>query len=174
MCLHIHAHTYVLSVKVLRLYSHLHNDCLFFKHFLANILNYVYTNAENKDQTGAFWVRNSNWRFLYGDKKYCNYANESMHTLYTSIPHARTHTHAYANAHTLYVYVHTNTYIHTYIHTYMYVRFCIIRLYFHYIIRLYFHYIIRLYFHYIIRLYFHYIIRLYFHFDISKLPPQKT
>jgi hypothetical protein len=46
-------------------YSHFHNDCLFFSIKKPLLMQ----NAENKDRIGAFWLRNLNLSFFYGEKK---------------------------------------------------------------------------------------------------------
>jgi hypothetical protein len=60
-------HTYVL-------YSDFHNDCLFFsKKKTISILN-----AENKDRSDAFWLRNLNLSFFIEKKKGSHYGNQSI------------------------------------------------------------------------------------------------
>ncbi len=56
------------------MYSHFHNDCL----FLSIKKTILIPNAENKDRTGAFWLRNWAWVFFMEKKKDSHYENESI------------------------------------------------------------------------------------------------
>ncbi len=52
-------------------YFHFHSDCLFFSKKKR------IPNAENKDRTGAFWLRNLSLSFFMRRKKDSHYENES-------------------------------------------------------------------------------------------------
>ena len=51
--------------KHARTYADFHNDCL----FLAQKKTILIPNAENKDRTGALWLRNLNLSFFFREKK---------------------------------------------------------------------------------------------------------
>ncbi len=67
VCMYVYIHECQLMYREVRkqYYSHFHNDCLFFSIKKTILI----PNAEIKDRTGAFWVRNSNLSFLYQEKK---------------------------------------------------------------------------------------------------------
>jgi hypothetical protein len=57
------------------MYSDFHNDCSFF----STKKTILIPNAENKDRTSAFWLRNLNSNFFLSRKKNVHYENQSMY-----------------------------------------------------------------------------------------------
>ncbi len=79
-------------------------------------------NAENKDQTGAFWLRNLSLSFFMEKKQDSHYENESIYIyIYT---HTQTHTHTCNSPacvssrprKRIYIYIYIYIYRHTHTH----------------------------------------------------------